>query len=657
MACLQLSALIGFKPRAAAPGPGKDRRTERRGAALPSGGFPRRSGRAGMSSPGYGALTAGITWFAVATAAIAQPSSATAPSRLDPDDALRVFSEVSTWLDAGETPTDVPLPEGCFGVWVGIRLAGRPMGAASGVDVSRLTGAGGNPDREGSPTRVLTGAVRRAMGAALQTAAGIDDPDVQADRQQAFLDSPFRTLEIDFAHSPERLRGTTLDRVLSGIRPGLDGLLLRRGGESFTLFPAELLAHDTRPAGALVAMLAQTGVAVEAVDMEIASSTIRVWKFQTLHLAQATRQGPPTFLYRGSRPVPLHSIDEAEIARLGDEAAGYLIRSTLALPDDPGRLVLLGDYAPHTDRRLQQRATLAEHALAALALLTYADARRGRSEQAEAARQVARALLAFLGQDESMRFTVGADARASAFVGAVARRLAPNELDDGLRALIEEATRSIHRAWSPEAGFDSDLSPEDRALVAMAIGTREALDAAWASVSNDLQPLTWPWLALGEVQAAPGSGDIATIKALGAVRERVWSRLPVGSGDAKAGEDLAGALRYRPNQPPDWFAAHLVAGAATLLGHERLTPPQTRPTEVLNLQQAFRFLRQLQAREVDRYRLRQPDLALGGIRTAVWDQTMPIAASAMVVLASSEMLRSLDRVRESADLALPSKGR
>lgn len=655
MACLQLSDPPGFKPRAAPHGPGRCGLAGHGCVDGATGASLKRSARNGMWPPGRSVLAVGIACFTAASVAAGQPPAA--PSSLDPNAALALYSEVSAWLDAGETPTDVPLPDGCFGVWVGIRLAGRPMASSAGVDISRLSGAGGNPDREGPATRVLTGAVRRAMGAALQTVAGVDDPDVQADRQQAFLESPFRTLEIDFAHSPERLRGTTLDRVLTGIRPGLDGLLLRRAGESFTLFPAELLAHDTRLAGALVAMLAQTGVATEAVDMEIANSTIRVWKFQTLHLAQATRQGPPTFLYRGSRPVPLQSIDEAEIARLGDEAAGYLIRSTLSLPDGPGRLVLLGDYAPQTDRRLQERATLAEHAFASLALLNYSEVRRGRSDQAAAARTVALALLGFLDRDESMRATAAADARTSAFVCIVARRLAPVDLDDELRALVADSTRALYAAWTPEAGFAPDLSPEDRALVAMAIGTREALDAAWASVSVELQPLAWPWLALGEVELAERSGDVAAGKALSALRERVWSRLPVRSGDASAGEDLAGALRYRPTQPPDWHAAHLVAGAAALLGSERLTPAEMRSTEVLNLQQSFRFLRQLQAREVERYRLRQPDLALGGIRTAVWDQTMPIAASTMVVLASSEMLRSLERLRASADATHSPTGR
>lgn len=653
---LRLSALRGFNRRAGRAGPGKGL-VRSAGSGAPWVGRGRAgSVGGGMMPPGLTALLA-VVMAMVGVGVAAAQGPAGAAERLDPVAALETHKQVSQWLEAWETPTEAPLPEGCFGVWVGIRFAGRPMGAASVVDASRLTGAGTSPDGAVAdvPTRrVLPAAVRRAMGAAFESAGGEDDPDVRADRQQSFLDSPFRTLELDLAHSPVRIRGTSLDRVMLGVRPGIDGLLMRRHGESFVVFPAEMLAFDMRPASALVSLLAQAGVAMETLDAEIANSTIRVWKFQTLHLAQATRVAPPTFLDRGSRLVPLDAIDEEEIAVLAKEAAEYLMRSTLAFPDQSGRVMLLGDYAPHTDRRLQERATFAEHALAALALLEYSRASAAGGAMSARARAAAMGLLTMLAREEATRVAVAAEARASALVCLAARRLVQSERSADLNLLIEEAGRAVSRACIGPSGFDPDLSPEERSLVAAAASSREVVDAAWLSTGLELQSLAMPWIAIAEIEAASAEDPIPTLPALAALRERIWSRQEGRDAAARSVEaDLVGAVAYRPTQPPDWQAAYLVAGLAIMLGDERCTPADSSVAQILNLQRAMRYLRQLQVREVDRYRLRNPEMALGGIRSSLWDQTMPTAASAMTLLAAAEMLRSLDRLRPPADKPAP----
>lgn len=653
---LRLSAPRGFNRRAGRAGPEKGLLGSA-GSGAPWVGRGRAgSVGGGMMPPGLTALLAVvIAMVGVGVAAAQGPAGAA--ERLDPVAALETHKQVSQWLEAWETPTEAPLPEGCFGVWVGIRFAGRPMGAASVVDASRLTGAGTSPDGAVAdvPTlRVLPAAVRRAMGAALESAGGQEDPDVRADRQQSFLESPFRTLELDLAHSPVRIRGTSLDRVMLSVRPGIDGLLLRRQGESFVIFPAEMLAFDMRPASAIVSLLAQSGVAMESLDTEIANSTIRVWKFQTLHLAQATRFAAPTFLDRGSRPIPLDAIDEAEIGRLAEEAAAYLMRSTLAFPDESGRLMLLGDYAPHTDRRLQERATFAEHALASLALFEYSRTAAAGAVNAGRARAAAVGLLTMLAGEEATRQAVAAEARAAALVCLAARRLNESERTADLDLLIEEAHRTALRACVGPAGFDPELSPEDRALVAAAVATRQVVDAAWLSIGLDLQPLGMPWIVFAEVEAAQSPQPIPTLPALAALRTRIWSRQEGRDAVERGVEaDLVGAIAYRPTQPPDWQTAHLAAGLALMLGDPRCTSAEARVGEILHLQRTFRYLRQLQVRDVDRYRLRNPDLALGGIRAALWDQTMPTAASAMTLLAAAEMLRSLDRLREAADKPQP----
>lgn len=566
------------------------------------------------------------------TAVLGQRS--TAPTtQIDPSEALKTFDDVSKWLEAWETPTDAALPNGCVGVWVGIRFAGRPMGAGSSIDATNL---------DKPSTRALTGATRRAMSSAYQTAGGVDDSDVRADKREAFLASPFRTLEIDFAHSPKRIRATSLDRVLENIRPGIDGLLLRRGAESYAVFPAEMLAFDTRPSSAIVSLLSACGVSIDRVDLEIGDGTIRIWSFETLHLAQATRNGPASFLYRGSRPVPLESIDVAEIRAMADSAAAYLERTTLPFPEDPHYRMLLGDYLPHSDRRLQDRGSLADHALTALALLRYSSVAKDQPAAASTARSAAIGLLSLLSSDEATRLVVGQDARASALVHLALQQLDSQEMTDELRDLATAAQDGAQRAYRTDRGFGQNLSPEDRALVAAALGTREVVDAAWRSAGVELQPLLMPWLCLAEIELARDGSAIPSLPALRGLRDRLLAAQPGRLPGEAVEPDLIGALRYRPTIEPDWHAAQLVTFCALMLGNAQCTPAEEKAAQILNLQRSMRFLRQLQARDADRYRTRNPDLATGGVRTGVCDQTMPTAATASVLLATVTTLEAFD---------------
>jgi len=638
MADLQLCEGKTFKGRATGQGPEMSAANAGWRSVRGGGAGGSWAGRAGRWRGGIMVLTAVVAILGLARTGAAQTQGAVAGT-LDPGGALRTFEEVSKWLEAWETPTEAPLPEGCVGVWVGIRLAGRPMGAGSSIDANRL---------DAPPLRTLPGAVRGAMAAALETAGGVADSDVRSDKRESFLASPFRTLEIDFAHSPKRIRATSLDRVLANIRPGIDGLLLRRGQSSYAVFPAEMLAFDALPSSAMVSLLSESGAPIESVNSEIGDGTIRLWSFETMHVAQAMRNGAPSFLFRGSRPVPVESITETEIKRMGDALAEYLERTTVPYPEDPRCRILLGDYAPHSDRRIQDHASASEHGLAALALLKYAALRSTGSDAASTARGTAIGLLNLLARDEGSRLAVSQDARIAAFALLALKEVHAEDLTDDLSLLAASAQSGVDRVLPSNGKFADGLAPEDRALVAEAIGTREALDAAWLSVGVELRPLLMPWVCFGEIALARQVQAIPPRAALRSLREQVLAGQP-GREVGKAAEaDLIGALKYRTTMDPDWRAAHMATMCALMLGNAECTPPAERVTEIINLQRSLRFVRQLQVRDADRYRVRNADMATGGVRAGLCDQTMPTAASAAALLATTTTLEAFDRLAEVA---------
>ncbi|MFN7440371.1 MAG: hypothetical protein ACK5TV_09295, partial [Phycisphaerales bacterium] len=113
------------------------------------------------------------------------------------------------------------------------------------------------------------------------------------------------------------------------------------------------------------------------------------------------------------------------------------------------------------------------------------------------------------------------------------------------------------------------------------------------------------------------------------------------------------------NPLPTWQAARPIAFIATMLGDPRLTAPDERSRELVRLLTSLRFLRQLQADDSTAWMQALPGSARGGIRSAPWDQRMPVDATAITLMAITESIRSLDALSpaKSGGIAAPAAPR
>jgi len=183
------------------------------------------------------------------------------------------------------------------------------------------------------------------------------------------------------------------------------------------------------------------------------------------------------------------------------------------------------------------------------------------------------------------------------------------------------------------------------ALLAQADG---AIRAAFAEVDpNDLltvmPDLGWADIELAQMRG----GRPSAAGALRDLRDRTME-LMIGKSDViEADRDLRGAfvLNTGGSPLPTWQSLRPTGLFAAMLGEPSLTPGRVGRGEatkrVIELTEMLRFLEQLMAEDRLGHMYADPGLAMGGVRASLWDQTMPLTASALGLVTLSESLESL----------------
>ena len=135
-----------------------------------------------------------------------------------------------------------------------------------------------------------------------------------------------------------------------------------------------------------------------------------------------------------------------------------------------------------------------------------------------------------------------------------------------------------------------------------------------------------------------------------ALRERVQDN-QIERGDMiEADRDLVGGfvLDAGGSPLPTWQGLRPMGLLASMLGDPALTRGTLARGEaggqIIQLTESLRFLRQLMAEERLGHMYADPDLALGGVRASLWDQTMPLTGSALGLVTLAETLESLSAV-------------
>ncbi|HHN77507.1 MAG TPA: hypothetical protein ENK11_02370 [Phycisphaerales bacterium] len=443
---------------------------------------------------------------------------------------------------------------------------------------------------------------------------------------------------------------------------------MRRGEDVAASTPGLMLALGRSPSNTFVTLVSQLADdparALQPAD-ELFAQGFSLSLFNTVEVAQVEPGGAPLILHRGGRIAPPVR-STADLRTLADSIAANLISRAW-----PGveRFGLRGTYDPLTGRFDDRPASPFDQAFAAEALLRDAGATGIEADRAAKARSAARAVLAALSVVEpAERAPWGDPVSASACLSAL-NRIDKLEIErsDELRALRDRCLEQVRGAYSPKDGFDPMIPAAARGVIARGLIASAGFepwdrderlllaDGAIRAAFRDV-PLSqllglMPDLGWAEIELARETGiEPPAAPALVSLRRSVLS-LKLKPDDLLAVDrDLAGGLVLDTGGSPlpTWQTLRPLGLLAMMLGDEHMTPGTIGsgevPRQLIEVLDISRFLIQLTAEPRLGHMYADPAAALGGVRVSLWDQDMPLTASAAGLSAVCETLDSMDRI-------------
>ncbi len=470
-----------------------------------------------------------------------------------------------------------------------------------------------------------------------------------------------RMIDLQFAGPLFPLAGDTFAAAAALVSPGREGVAARIGNRVGSAFPSVILATDSTSNRALrVACARAEGPPMELRELR-KQFDVHIYRFEVTHLAMPDAHSAPIFLTRGGQLIEEASVKTTSIRSFADDAAAYLLQS-LWPGEEP-----FGMMGPYRAARDEYEPFIAEphaQALAALALARYARTPGVNTELAIAAQRTAWDLLFdFTVTHPPELDPMGNIAALGMWLAAWAEA---QQSDIPIGVAIEEMNTFAARAAQVCADSLHGPAPADeaaritRALIALGLATSadEMLDPAVqrAIAQSEVHRLftethpgqlvaLMPWLGWAALELIDPEKDVPAAAGLELMRGLVWKH-QVLAADAGSERDLIGGIVFtRGRQPlPTWHSAKPLALLATMLGDPRFTSPERVATELPNMARGLRFLMQLSAGNAEGHMYPKPERAQGGVRRALWDQTITADATALGLLTACETLRSVDAI-------------
>lgn len=555
------------------------------------------------------------------------------------------FRTLREWVDDFDLPVpdteeaQIPL-DPATGVCIILRQSGRVVGIGRDVTGSDLM-------------------LRRAAGRALSHVLS-DSSVSQLPEEFRNRIGPALTVQLEIAGRLEPLLGTSLSDYPHQLDPGLDGLAARRGNQLTTFFPSEMLALNTahHPLAHWPRLARDLGLDAAHFEDQLKQSSVTMYRFRTLHLAQSSPDTRPMVTIRGDHLVPSMQIDRESLQALADRLADHIL-NRIWPGEEP--LGLMGDYRPVSDDYHPLIAPPTEQALAIFALNEYTE--NISHERQAHVRTIVRQLLDELSRIEESETDPTSEIMSSAAIVFAITSFTEIELNPAVQKMFDAAVTKLTTTLLPQVDQEEQadfpqISPLDRAVGTSAL-TRivkarqiqidpeqlyDLVDQLWASSPPHRQISLLPWLAWAEMDiAALNKTPLRHTSELLELRTLLEKSQLVSPGSP----DLAGGLALTNTSHKSQATAQATRPAvflASALAHPELTSVDEIPVAQDRLLQLMRFFQQLTIRQANCWTVSNPGRALGGLRSAPWDNRQPLAAQIMCLMAVNKTLYSLDTV-------------
>ncbi|MEM0983615.1 MAG: hypothetical protein AAGI17_06680 [Planctomycetota bacterium] len=432
------------------------------------------------------------------------------------------------------------------------------------------------------------------------------------------------------------------------VRPGLEGVAARQGERVLWRSAGWLRDRGLSPGAAMATLAGQLAddpsLGIRPLP-DLVGQGFTFFRVPTVEIADIGTPPVPTFLHRGGTVVP------SDLGRAGILEAGSAIVQHLERRRWPGveHYGLRGTYDAGDDAYSPLFASAFEQGIAIAALKRW-----GEVANDAGARRLAELLIEDLTQIEPEENDPAMDAPSAA-----AAVLAGIEGD-----MLDRAAATLANAFDGTALADTLPRGAQglvaHALVRLAARGRIETSLAASAVSavyrdtlidtlvSQMPFLLWASVELTELE----DGPVAAAAVLAELRAVIDVHRLTRQDLVEQDRDLAGAVVFtRSRSPlPTWQSVRAAAVTATMLGEPSLTPTSDAGElagRIVDQLAADRFLVQLQTRDAEAHAAARADMALGGVRSALWTDRMPVLPSALVLWSFAETIESLDAVSEA----------
>lgn len=629
-------------------------------------------------------------------ASIKDGETALLAPNLDWSHAQRVYRVVEGWVTKGAVDRGAaaePIPaSGVVGLRVTIRWSGFLLGVGDSyprvadVAASDVRSRPGQQDVPGAVdlTVLAAEATGQALGAVEAKLGDLfNQPAAGGAAVPALMDiAQNMQVDIQIGHSPQRvvIMGKHNPRVLyHSFAAGYHGLHLTRQAEpgqasEAWVWPASALSANLSPRGQMMRLLTDAGCDVKGLEFVGRNADPRLERFEVIHVVRPAVDMPVTRLSRGNEVLPVSSLDSRSLEGVARRLTEFLLKRVL--PDGQ----VAGVYHPSTDRYDPAVADARDQALAAYALSQREIFLAGvnpddpqLSQVSEAVKLVVRDLCGRVSRDGE------ADQDRLAEEAAVTGLLLMTLVEGrGLEQQRPYRDKLVGRilSWRQDSGLfgnnkgDRFNRPTQALLVAALSSVYEQTrdknvgqcvlqsqqelwrDAGPSKVINSL-----PWLTMTEFRLLRlnmlDDGESSWSRRgrmLGELVDVVRGRQVTaakanGCDDAVGGFDLM-ATGEGGFPDPEWHSAHMLAFLASAMRQRDLSHSRDEVSWLLDCGLTARFLAQMMFDEPACFYVRSREDALGGVRTALWDNRLGVGPTAMSLLAISELQKSSAQMAE-----------
>lgn len=555
-----------------------------------------------------------------------------------------------------------------------LRLDGITLGQATAANTSALTPAKAAIDM----APLLIAAVRDALAdarAQLAVIAGQPNAPKLTGRLEEI--APLLVLDLQFAMPLERVRVKESRELAGQFIPALHGIAATREGNWAWIFPATAQAANLSLPTQITRLLTKLSLSPDQLLTAAQPDGLPLYRFEVLHLTRAHLDAPAQLFHRGRPAGPLAAPSLQDIELQSHRWADYLVSRM----DESGHFK--GTYLPTADRYQPDQADPADAALACLALSRYCQLEPADSPRSKALGPVIRLALlaaakeAALLPDEPDGPVPDASLVDCAHAASIALAILAAPGMEDQKDLRDRCASALLAAQTAQGAFRDRPHPQaslaarpTHALICYALvdlydrtrdlrfldAARRGLVSLWKNTPQQRALGAMPWAALAELgllnrgHASPGLLTIsqccdALLKLQVQSPTHTDSASPAGpnyiSPDTVGGFILDTSIIAEPT----WQSAAMLLALAAALPVESFVPPQQRPRWIVDGTAGLGFLHRLSLDDSTMWAVHQPLRARHGVRTALWDNRQPLAATAMALLASTQWQQTLRQLQ------------